>query len=647
MKKKFESLTDKMLAKKHAESVGLDAVGLDMFSNVAARMGLGTPSVAEGVEYTLERWSNNYWLMITLFRNHWLSRRIVEKPAQDMTKAWPVIQSDSLSPDDIGTFNKIIRNTKTSKNIQTAIKWARLFGGAGALIIIDGHEDILDEPLNLDDVTPGSYKGLINFDRWSGITPTSEIANDINNPTDFNLPEFYEVRGEEGDTFRIHSSRILRFCGPEVPRPENQAQMHWGISELEIAYEDIRKKDNASWAILSLMFRANIIGQRNPELNMLLSGLAAGGAAVQKYNAVLQAQNELLSNQSMLVMGKEGELFSHAYSFGGISDVYAQFQMDVSGAARIPVSILFGRTITGLSQSNDADIRIYEQEIAQKQDEELRPQLDKLYPVICMSEFGEVPDDLDMIFPSIRVLTEEQKSENAQKNTETIIGAYDSGIIGRKTTLQELKSQSESTGIFTNITEEEIENADDEPIMPMEIQQAEARAGTETFESEEAFKNSKNKNVGKDSLPMQEFTVQGLPIVIETKAGNWRHGKDFKVMMPADYGYIKGALGADGDDMDCYIGPDIHSKNVFVVHQSKLDEDGFDEHKCMIGYNNVADAVADYYRGHHRASEIFMQVEPMTIDKFKSWLKPMKTANDSATSLIDWIRNKINLHGNN
>lgn len=215
------------------------------------------------------------------------------------------------------------------------------------------------------------------------------------------------------------------------------------------------------------MFRAQILAQKNPALAQLLAGTGASKTALAQFQKVMQAQNELMSNQSMLLMGADSDLQGHSYSFAGISEVYQQFQMDISGSAKMPVSILFGRTVTGLSQGNDADIRIYEQDIAQKQHEELRPQLDKLYPVICMSEFGEVPDDLDMTFPSIRVLTEEQKTENAAKITEAVLKPYEAGITGPRLTLQELQAQSEVTGIFTNITPEMIEKASEEPVQPM------------------------------------------------------------------------------------------------------------------------------------------------------------------------------------
>jgi hypothetical protein len=129
---------------------------------------------------------------------------------------------------------------------------------------------------------------------------------------------------------------------------------------------------------------------------------------------------------------------------------------------------LFGRTITGLGQSNDADERIYEEKIAHEQQDKLKPQLTKLYPVICMSVLGEVPDDLDFKFPSVRVLTEEDKSEMTTKASAPIIASYNAGITGRKTTLKELRELSDKTGVFTNITDEQIDKAEEDPELPGE-----------------------------------------------------------------------------------------------------------------------------------------------------------------------------------
>jgi phage-related protein (TIGR01555 family) len=472
-----KSAPAKATARKIISTVGTGGhavpFAMDTFTNPAARIGAGTNSLGQGSDYVLERWSNDYFLMITLYRNQWLARRIVEKPAQDMCRAWPQLKTEELDPTQIKHFDRVINRTYTPRSTQLGVKWGRLFGGGANLIVIDGHEDILDQPLDLDDVALGSYKGLITFDRWSGITPSGNPSNDINSPIDWGLPEYYKVQGIQGGSFLIHHSRVLRHLGPDVPQPENQAAMNWGISELEVTMDETRKRDNMSWSVLNLMFRAQILTQVNPQLAQLMSGATgANAAAQQNYQRVMEAQNELLSNQSMLILPEDGKLESHSYSFAGISEMYEQFRMDVSGAARIPVAILFGRTATGLGQTSDADMRIYEQEIGQKQHNELEPNLHKLYPVICMSEFGFVPDDMDVMFPSARILTEEEKAVLAKDGGAYIAQMYEAGIWTQKIAMTESKTLADTVGIGHSIQPEDIEKANNDVQLAIENEQA-------------------------------------------------------------------------------------------------------------------------------------------------------------------------------
>lgn len=434
--------------------------GFDAFTNAAARMGWGTPSVAEAADYNLVRLSYDYWLLITLYRNHWISRRIVDGPAQDMVRAWPKLTSD-VAPDDLSRIDRALRKTGTRSQVLKTLQWARLFGGAGALIVIDGQENQLDEPLDLDNIEPGAYRGLLPFDRWTGINPAGSVCTDISRPLAFNLPEYYEVHSPSGgDSYRVHPSRILRFSGPTVPAPEHQAQQYWGISVLEPAYEEIRKRDNMSWNLLSLSFRSSIIAIRWKDMAQALSGAGMSTKALEAFHSRMEAVNQLLSNQNLLVLPDDGGLEHVNYSPSGWDGIYGMFQMDVAGASGYTVTRLFGRTITGLAQSNDADERLYEERVAMEQDESLRPQLEKLYPVICMSALGEVPDDLDFTFPSVRVLTEEEKSKLSSDTMASIVALGNAGYLTKVQALKEIKQQSDVTGFGTNITDEDIEQAE-------------------------------------------------------------------------------------------------------------------------------------------------------------------------------------------
>jgi phage-related protein (TIGR01555 family) len=474
---RYKTFADNAL-RKEPIPINSRSVGNDAFSNPAARTGWETPSVAEAADYTLVRWSLNYWLMLTLFRNHWIARKGVEIPAADCCKAWPRLKC-SLTPTQIQQFNRSVSQLLIPQKIQRAITWARLYGGAGALMVIDGHENRLDEPLDFDEVNPGTFKGLIVFDRWAGISPKPSLSHDISNPLTFGLPEYYTVYGKESnDTlFDVHASRILRFCGPEVPSPELEASSYWGISVLELAFEELRKRDNASWNILQLMFRAQILTQVNPDLASIVSGLGASQQAAQKYYQIMESQNQLLSNQSMLILPKDGKLESHQYTFGGISEVLDRFEVSTSGAFEIPYSKMFGRNVSALGQINEADERNYEEKIAQYQNHQMKPQLDILYPILCMSFFGEVPEDLDYVFPSIRVLTEKDKAELADIGSTAIIKPFTAGVISQRVTAMELKQLGDKTEMFSNISDKDIENANPEIGIPLEIETMAARSG--------------------------------------------------------------------------------------------------------------------------------------------------------------------------
>jgi hypothetical protein len=111
-----------------------------------------------------------------------------------------------------------------------------------------------------------------------------------------------------------------------------------------------------------------------------------------------------------------------------------------------------------------------------------------------------------------------------------------------------------------------------------------------------------------------------LPVRIETPKGGVRSGPGWQTTMPAAYGFIEGTTGADGDSIDCYVGPDPESSNVYVVDQYKLDGKSFDEHKVMLGYLTQEAAVADYMAGHHLSDRVFAAMTRFTMPQFRKWL---------------------------
>ena len=89
--------------------------------------------------------------------------------------------------------------------------------------------------------------------------------------------------------------------------------------------------------------------------------------------------------------------------------------------------------------------------------------------------------------------------------------------------------------------------------------------------------------------------VQGIPIAIENRRGSVRKGTspdghEWRTKMKYPYGYIKGTKGADGEEVDAYVGPDKAAPAAFVVHQHCDTGKGYDEDKVMLGFASKLEA---------------------------------------------------------
>jgi hypothetical protein len=93
--------------------------------------------------------------------------------------------------------------------------------------------------------------------------------------------------------------------------------------------------------------------------------------------------------------------------------------------------------------------------------------------------------------------------------------------------------------------------------------------------------------------------------------------------MPAHYGYVKGTMGADGDQVDVYVGDKPASTHVFVVDQKDPATGAFDEHKAMLGFDTRAEALAAYDGGFSDGSGPSRRgnVTYMTADEFKQQVR--------------------------
>lgn len=439
---------------------------LDAFSNVLARLGAGTPNLLEGTEYCLQRMSRDFNTLNALYRESWIVRRIIDVIPADMLKNWITITS-GLDPDVEKRLSLTLRRTQLIDKLKRGMQWGRLYGGALGVMLVKHQGYDLSQPLQLDWIMPGDFAGLLIFDRWNGVNPSSELIEDISDP-DYGFPKYYTVTDPAGGgSVKIHHSRVIRFTGNTLPFWEEIAEMQWGASVVESIFDELRKRDNVSWNIAQLTFMANIRVLKMQDLGQLLA--ATDNESQAELLRTLEAQNMLLNNMGMQVMDAADGLETHQYTFGGLADCYQQFIMDISGAAEIPVTRLFGRSPSGLNATGESDLQNYYDMIAEKQESYLRPILNKVLPPFIISTLGSLPDDFDFEFDPVAEPTDKERADLAKCGTDNVVAAYNAGLISQRTALKELKQQSERTGVWTNITDEDIERASDSVEPPGEM----------------------------------------------------------------------------------------------------------------------------------------------------------------------------------
>ena len=109
--------------------------------------------------------------------------------------------------------------------------------------------------------------------------------------------------------------------------------------------------------------------------------------------------------------------------------------------------------------------------------------------IITMSAIGKIPDDMTIEFNPIRRSSENEQADLAQKYTQAILDAFGGGLVDKETALKELKQSATLTNMWTNITDEMIEQAEVEDKEKKEQEKAEKE------ELESAVEDEHNEKV--------------------------------------------------------------------------------------------------------------------------------------------------------
>lgn len=449
----------------------------DGFDNFVSRLGLNNDNALSAGTYDFNLITRNRILLEAAYRGSWVVGAVIDSVAEDMTRAG--IDVTTGEKVDLDVLDKNVVRLQIWQSIQSLIKWGRLYGGAIGIMQIEGQD--LSTPLNLESVAQGQFKGVIVFDRWMlapVLTPVIESGPQMGLPAYYQLvtyPTLYDPEAAPATgMLKVHHSRVIRYTGIDLPFFQAITELMWGESILERLWDRLISFDNATLSSASLIDRANL---RTVGVNGLREVVAAGGEARDGLLAQFEMMRLMQVNEGLTLMDKEDTFASTAYSFAGLSDMMLQFGQQLAGASGIPLVRLFGQSPAGLNSTGDADIRMYYDNIKAQQEAKLRNPFESLLKVLWRSTYGTpAPADLEFSFTPLWQMSALDKATIAKSNTETTIGAFDAGLIPQKSAMQELQAISKETGLFCYVTDEEIDQADEDlPPVPDEAPPEEAK----------------------------------------------------------------------------------------------------------------------------------------------------------------------------
>lgn len=363
------------------------------------------------------------------YENNGLFSKIIDMPAEEAIKHGFTIEDveDGKLAD---FYSEALDELNWEENAMTAVKWARLFGGSIAIMLVNDGRG-LEEPLDWKNIQ--SIDDIRVYDR-SLISPDySSVFNyDPQDPfrvrgSRLGMPEYYDVYSKYG-SFRVHDSRCLVFQNGVLPEnATNSIYQFWGIPEYIRLNKAIRDADIAHRSAPKLL-------ERSVQPIYKMKDLAAELATEQGEDRILKRLQVIDTARGILnslVIDADGEDYDFkTFQYNGITDVISASCNMLAALSNIPQIILFGQTISGMSSTDDTSMENYYNYVERIQKRMLRSNLRYLLSVVFQAglatgEVDEVPklkvqfNPLWSVSDSDQATLDQQKAQTEQIKAQT------------------------------------------------------------------------------------------------------------------------------------------------------------------------------------------------------------------------------------
>lgn len=357
-----------------------------------------------------------------LYEGNGLFSKIIDTPAEEALKHGFDL---NLKNDEVNAFvEEALDELEWEEKAATAIKWARLYGGALIVMLIND-DGGLEQPVNWQNVKSIDElrvyeRAIVQPDYSSLYRQDYGGKGEGNRVSKFGQPEFYYVSSVYG-SFRVHESRCLVFRNGVLPeQTSNSIYRFWGMPEYVRIRRALRETVTAHTDSVKLL-------ERSVQAIYSMKGLATLLTTDDGENQVLKRLNVIDTARGILnslVIDADGENYDFkTFQFSGVKDVIDATCNMLSALTNIPQTILFGRSPAGMNATGTSDFESYYNFVEKIQrlmlKRNLRTLLDVIFRAGIASGAVEEEPDYKLEFNPLWSLSDTEQATVDQTKAQT------------------------------------------------------------------------------------------------------------------------------------------------------------------------------------------------------------------------------------
>lgn len=367
------------------------------------------------------RWyliSNNRQLLSQTYVEHGIVQTLVDQPVDDAFRGGVDIKTEEIDTTELEEFNRYIERDGLLRAVVQACKWARLFGGGAVMLITDQDPETPFDPSALNEDTPLEFRAVDMWELYSdrvNIQGSPEVGGAAWGDTG----EFYDYYGK-----KVHKSRVYVVHGKEPPSFVRPRLRGWGMSEVERLVRSLNQYMKNQDVIFDLLDEAKVDVYKIKGFNSSL--LSKNGT--QSVSNRIQSANQIKNYINALTMDIDDDYIQKQVSFTGLAEVLVQIRQGVAADLRMPMTKLFGISSAGFNSGED-DIENYNAMIESEIRTKVKFIVLDLLSVAFQKKFGTMPEDLEIKFKPLRILSAEEEEKVKDYKFKRLERMYQLGII--------------------------------------------------------------------------------------------------------------------------------------------------------------------------------------------------------------------------